>query len=288
MGTAARRAVGRRDRAHPGGERSRSVVLAGAPARRDGAAARAPPRRAHADRLRRRPLDGRRVVGAPALPRNATSEQAVARVHDEASRRRRIRRRDGHSTSARPDACASSRCPRTTRRPSRSRRPATGASARKRWPRSWSGRPGTRSSSESSPAWARRRQTPRICPIRSKPWSPHASTSSLPETGRMLRWASVLGVSFSGRSSTTSSREIRQPPPPPRRGTGSREFVERDPDVPGAFRFRHALIRDAAYEGLSYRRRRELHGRVAEAIEQREGASTGGRGRNPLTALLPR
>ena len=47
------------------------------------------------------------------------------------------------------------------------------------------------------------------------------------------------------------------------------EFVERDPDVPGAFRFRHALIRDAAYEGLSYRRRRELHGRVAEVIEQR-------------------
>ena len=47
------------------------------------------------------------------------------------------------------------------------------------------------------------------------------------------------------------------------------EFVERDPNVPGAFRFRHALIRDAAYEGLSYRRRRELHGRVAEVIEQR-------------------
>jgi len=33
----------------------------------------------------------------------------------------------------------------------------------------------------------------------------------------------------------------------------------------------HALIRDGAYEGLSYKRRRELHGRVAEVIEQREG-----------------
>ena len=40
-----------------------------------------------------------------------------------------------------------------------------------------------------------------------------------------------------------------------------------DPAVAGGFRFRHALIRDAAYEGLSYRRRRELHGRVAETLE---------------------
>jgi tetratricopeptide (TPR) repeat protein len=46
--------------------------------------------------------------------------------------------------------------------------------------------------------------------------------------------------------------------------------VERDPEVPNAFRFRHALIRDAAYEGLSYRRRRELHAKVAEVLERRE------------------
>jgi tetratricopeptide (TPR) repeat protein len=48
------------------------------------------------------------------------------------------------------------------------------------------------------------------------------------------------------------------------------EFVERDPDVAGGFKFRHALIRDAAYDGLSYRRRRELHGRVADVVEKRE------------------
>ena len=52
------------------------------------------------------------------------------------------------------------------------------------------------------------------------------------------------------------------------------EFVERDPDVAGAFRFRHALIRDAAYEGLSFKRRRELHGRVAEVIERQQGERT--------------
>ena len=51
------------------------------------------------------------------------------------------------------------------------------------------------------------------------------------------------------------------------------EFVERDPHTAGAFRFRHALIRDAAYEGLSFRRRRELHARVAEVLREDAGES---------------
>lgn len=41
----------------------------------------------------------------------------------------------------------------------------------------------------------------------------------------------------------------------------------------GELRFRNALIRDAAYEGLPYRRRRVLHGRVGETLEARAGAS---------------
>ena len=45
------------------------------------------------------------------------------------------------------------------------------------------------------------------------------------------------------------------------------EFVA--PDGPGVHRFRHALMRDAAYEGLSFRRRRELHARVGDAICER-------------------
>jgi class 3 adenylate cyclase/tetratricopeptide (TPR) repeat protein len=84
----------------------------------------------------------------------------------------------------------------------------------------------------------------------------------------LLRWASVLGVSFSG----TLIRDVLEGDPTAASDSEAwdrlEEFVERDPDVPGAFRFRHALIRDGAYEGLSYRRRRELHGRVAEVIEQ--------------------
>jgi tetratricopeptide (TPR) repeat protein len=40
-----------------------------------------------------------------------------------------------------------------------------------------------------------------------------------------------------------------------------------EPAGHGRFRFRHALIRAAAYQGLSFRRRRELHGRVGELLE---------------------
>ena len=40
-----------------------------------------------------------------------------------------------------------------------------------------------------------------------------------------------------------------------------------DPDATGRMRFRNTLVRDAAYEGLPFRRRSELHARVAQAIE---------------------
>jgi tetratricopeptide (TPR) repeat protein len=87
----------------------------------------------------------------------------------------------------------------------------------------------------------------------------------------LLRWASVLGVSFSG----ALIRDVLEDDPTAASDSDAwdrlAEFVERDPSVPGYFRFRHALIRDGAYEGLSYKRRRELHGRVAELIELREG-----------------
>jgi hypothetical protein len=36
-------------------------------------------------------------------------------------------------------------------------------------------------------------------------------------------------------------------------------------------RFTHALLRDVAYEGLPFRRRRDLHGRAGAAIVQRAG-----------------
>jgi class 3 adenylate cyclase/tetratricopeptide (TPR) repeat protein len=87
----------------------------------------------------------------------------------------------------------------------------------------------------------------------------------------LLRWASVLGVSFSG----SLIADVLEGDPTVAAASEAwdrlGEFVERDPEVAGAFRFRHALIRDAAYEGLSFKRRRDLHGRVAEVIELRQG-----------------
>ena len=42
------------------------------------------------------------------------------------------------------------------------------------------------------------------------------------------------------------------------------DFVSEE--EPGTYRFRHALLRDAAYEGLPFRRRRELHAAAGDAI----------------------
>jgi class 3 adenylate cyclase/tetratricopeptide (TPR) repeat protein len=91
-----------------------------------------------------------------------------------------------------------------------------------------------------------------------------------PADRALLRWASVLGPAFSG----AVIAEVLEDDPTAAADSDAwdrlAEFVERDPHVAGGFRFRHALIRDAAYDGLSYRRRRELHGRVAEVVEKRE------------------
>ena len=46
-------------------------------------------------------------------------------------------------------------------------------------------------------------------------------------------------------------------------------FVQ--PDQDGSLRFRHALVRDAAYEGLSFRRRQQLHDGLGRALERRAG-----------------
>ena len=48
------------------------------------------------------------------------------------------------------------------------------------------------------------------------------------------------------------------------------------------------LARDAAYEGLPYRRRRELHARVGEELEARAGCGYRRRGGAALAPLLPR
>jgi predicted ATPase len=80
---------------------------------------------------------------------------------------------------------------------------------------------------------------------------------------RVLRYASVLGMSFD----RTLAEALLDPD---QTGSGGypwerlSQFV--DDEGGGRFRFRHALMRDAAYEGLPYRRRRELHARVGVAV----------------------
>jgi class 3 adenylate cyclase/tetratricopeptide (TPR) repeat protein len=93
-----------------------------------------------------------------------------------------------------------------------------------------------------------------------------------PPDRTLLRWASVLGTTFAG----TLIADVLAGDPSAASDSEAWdrlvEFIERDPDIPGGFRFRHALIRDAAYEGLPYRRRRELHARVADVVEAQCGA----------------
>jgi len=87
---------------------------------------------------------------------------------------------------------------------------------------------------------------------------------------RILRYAAVLGTSFDERLLTTL---LTDRDPAPDRATWRRlsDFVADEGG--GTYRFHHALMRDAAYEGLPYRRRRELHARVGEGILEAAGAN---------------
>jgi class 3 adenylate cyclase/tetratricopeptide (TPR) repeat protein len=87
----------------------------------------------------------------------------------------------------------------------------------------------------------------------------------LPQDRRLLRYASVLGRQFSldlladvlpgiVTEETESWDRLS-------------EFL--DTTTFGKVRFRHAIIRDVAYEGLPFKRRREIHQGVGEALERR-------------------
>jgi class 3 adenylate cyclase/tetratricopeptide (TPR) repeat protein len=79
---------------------------------------------------------------------------------------------------------------------------------------------------------------------------------------RVLRFASVLGSSFSQDLLAT----LMEGEPAPEDAVWARlgEFL--DAEGSGRWRFRHALMRDAAYEGLPFSRRRALHARAGAAI----------------------
>ena len=81
---------------------------------------------------------------------------------------------------------------------------------------------------------------------------------------RVLRYASVLGMSFDATLVGGAAGRGRDRERARTRGSGWRSSSTTR--AAGRYRFRHALMRDAAYEGLPYRRRRELHARVGSAV----------------------
>jgi class 3 adenylate cyclase/tetratricopeptide (TPR) repeat protein len=89
-----------------------------------------------------------------------------------------------------------------------------------------------------------------------------------PSDRTVLRYASVLGVRFDEALLAAALPDWVEADD----AIWGRlaELIEPDPD--GGRRFRNALVREAAYEGLAYRRRRELHARVAETIEATAGS----------------
>lgn len=82
---------------------------------------------------------------------------------------------------------------------------------------------------------------------------------------RLLRCAAVLGIDVDGDllDEVLDDREVTAAPA---RLHELDEFVEAI--TRRRWRFSHQLVREVAYEGLPYRRRRELHARTATAIER--------------------
>jgi class 3 adenylate cyclase/tetratricopeptide (TPR) repeat protein len=88
----------------------------------------------------------------------------------------------------------------------------------------------------------------------------------VPARRRWLRAASVLGMTL---DMDLLSAVLDDDTDPAAVAPDMTDFLEAGAD--GQWRFTHHLVRVAAYEGLPYRRRTELHARTADLLEQRSG-----------------
>jgi class 3 adenylate cyclase/tetratricopeptide (TPR) repeat protein len=88
-----------------------------------------------------------------------------------------------------------------------------------------------------------------------------------PQERGLLRAVSVLGNRFDEQIAAAMLDES----PQPGQWQALDRFLAKHAD--GTRRFRTTLVRDAAYEGLPFSRRVELHGRAASALERRAGIS---------------
>jgi class 3 adenylate cyclase/tetratricopeptide (TPR) repeat protein len=84
-----------------------------------------------------------------------------------------------------------------------------------------------------------------------------------PPARRMLRSAAVIGAAFERDLLRTCLGEAWDD----KTWSSLEDFLV--PQGGDAYRFRHMMARDTAYEGLPYRRRRELHERVGLTIKER-------------------
>lgn len=87
-----------------------------------------------------------------------------------------------------------------------------------------------------------------------------------PDDRALVRRAAVFGLTFHPRMLSWLFDESDGPPPGDAALSRLRELFDEEPD--GYLRFRHSLLRDAAYEGLPYKDRRRLHGAVAARLEE--------------------
>ncbi|MEX0682882.1 MAG: adenylate/guanylate cyclase domain-containing protein [Dehalococcoidia bacterium] len=87
---------------------------------------------------------------------------------------------------------------------------------------------------------------------------------------RLLRYASVAGptIDLELLRELTPTDLRNALGPAARRELGELAVVDRS-----ALRFNHALFRDVAYEGLPFRERRRLHGRLGSVLEARAGGA---------------
>src|SRR5262249_54367926 len=90
-----------------------------------------------------------------------------------------------------------------------------------------------------------------------------------PSDRLLLRHASVIGPSFDLDLLTETLSDAGADP---EQWNRLADFVEWE--GPAQLRFRHDLVRAAAYEGLSFARRHEIHAAVGEALERQSGQAS--------------
>ncbi len=90
-----------------------------------------------------------------------------------------------------------------------------------------------------------------------------------PENRMLLRYAAVVGPTFELDFIAEILEDEIPDAADPARWEWLREFVAYAGDM--TYSFRHDLVRATAYEGLSFRRRRDIHCRIAGALERRGG-----------------